>query len=139
MKKVTFIVEGVKGKQRPRARILNGHAIIYTPKETKDYEKQIAKQYLAVGGEKFDKDVPVSVSVDVYQAVPKSVSKKKREEFLTLGKRPMKKPDLDNCVKCLDGLNGIAYEDDSQIVEIHARKFWAEEDFMMVTISDASL
>ena len=34
-----------------------------------------------------------------------------------------KKPDLDNLVKSvLDGLNGIAYVDDNQIIDIEARK-----------------
>lgn len=37
--------------------------------------------------------------------------------------RPRKTGDLDNALKViLDALNGIAWEDDSQIVEIHARR-----------------
>lgn len=35
--------------------------------------------------------------------------------------RPQKRGDLDNCLKILfDALSGIAYEDDSQIIAIHA-------------------
>ena len=139
MKKVTFVVEGVKGKQRPRARVVCGHAVIYTPRETKDFENRIAKNFLAVGGEKFDKEIPVRVTVVVCMEVPKSVSKKKREELLGM-KRPMKKPDADNVIKCvLDGLNGVAYEDDAQVVELTARKFWAKESFLVIEVSDASL
>lgn len=38
--------------------------------------------------------------------------------------RPRKVGDLDNYFKsCLDSLKGIAYEDDSQIIEIHAKRF----------------
>ena len=38
--------------------------------------------------------------------------------------RPRKSGDLDNRLKIvIDSLNGIAYEDDRQIVEIHARRF----------------
>lgn len=38
--------------------------------------------------------------------------------------RPQKRGDLDNYAKILiDSLIGIAYVDDSQIVEIHARRF----------------
>jgi len=47
---------------------------------------------------------PVHVQVDVY--------------------RPAKRGDLDNTLKVLlDSLNGIAYVDDSQIVQITARRF----------------
>lgn len=38
--------------------------------------------------------------------------------------RPQRSGDLDNRLKCtLDALNGIAWADDGQIVEIHARRF----------------
>lgn len=38
--------------------------------------------------------------------------------------RPAKRGDLDNAIKVvLDSLNGILYEDDSQIVEIHALRY----------------
>lgn len=38
--------------------------------------------------------------------------------------RPAKRGDLDNTLKViLDSLNGIAYQDDSQIVSIHAQRF----------------
>ena len=38
--------------------------------------------------------------------------------------RPAKRGDLDNTAKVtLDALNGIAYSDDSQIVELHAYRF----------------
>ena len=35
--------------------------------------------------------------------------------------------DIDNLSKSiLDGLNGIAFEDDSQVAELHASKFFTE-------------
>ncbi len=38
--------------------------------------------------------------------------------------RPIKRGDLDNSLKVLfDALNGILWEDDSQIVEIHASRY----------------
>lgn len=38
--------------------------------------------------------------------------------------RPRRAGDLDNTLKAtLDALNGIAYEDDSQITELHARRY----------------
>lgn len=47
---------------------------------------------------------PVSVTVDVY--------------------RPRRVGDLDNCLKVLlDSITGVAWKDDAQIVEIHARRY----------------
>jgi crossover junction endodeoxyribonuclease RusA len=38
--------------------------------------------------------------------------------------RPRRAGDLDNTIKSLqDGLKGVAWHDDSQVVEIHARRF----------------
>lgn len=38
--------------------------------------------------------------------------------------RPARRGDLDNSLKVLlDALKGIAYRDDSQVVELHARRF----------------
>lgn len=38
--------------------------------------------------------------------------------------RPAKRGDIDNSIKVLlDALNGYAYEDDSQIVELHAYRY----------------
>lgn len=41
---------------------------------------------------------------------------------------PCKKPDIDNVIKIiLDALNGIAYKDDCQVVEVIAVKKYTEE------------
>ena len=41
--------------------------------------------------------------------------------------RPTKKPDADNVIKIItDALNGIAYDDDRQIVALMFEKFYAE-------------
>ena len=43
--------------------------------------------------------------------------------------RPAKSPDLDNYVKLiLDALNGLLWEDDRYIVEMHAGKFYTTGD-----------
>ncbi len=42
---------------------------------------------------------------------------------------PTGKPDLDNLLKILDALNGLAFEDDAQIVVVtHLAKAYAEPD-----------
>ena len=42
---------------------------------------------------------------------------------------PLKKPDSDNIAKIvLDSLNKIAFDDDSQVVELTVIKRWTEEN-----------
>ena len=49
--------------------------------------------------------------------------------------RPTKKPDSDNIIKIIaDSLNKLAYHDDSQIVDVMFRKFYAEKPRVTVTI-----
>ena len=49
--------------------------------------------------------------------------------------KPTKKPDIDNITKCiLDGLNGVAYRDDTQVVEVSAKKIYAEKAEVKVEI-----
>lgn len=140
MKRIEFSVDGVMGKQRPRARFMKGHAVIYTPKETKDFEKKIAQAYLDAGGEKFDEDVPLRILVMIYHGIPKGTSKKKRELMLNQMVRPMKTPDPDNVIKIVaDGIQGVAYDNDKQVVECEAKKFWDETDHMTIIVRDASL
>jgi Holliday junction resolvase RusA-like endonuclease len=55
---------------------------------------------------------------------------------------PMKKPDCDNIVKIiLDALNGVAYTDDKQVVDVRCRKCYAkpgEPGRVVVTIWSAN-
>lgn len=61
----------------------------------------------------------VSIKIDFFYEIPKSWTKKKKTE----AKWHKSKPDIDNLIKSvLDGLNGIAYKDDGQVVQIMAKK-----------------
>ena len=102
-------------KGRPRAD--RRHGRMYTPKATRLAEKELRCHLEgAWKGSPISKEVPLSVSVTFYIKRPKSVSVKKRPH-------PTTKPDVDNYLKLvLDSLNGIVIEDDSAIVDVHARK-----------------
>ena len=55
-------------------------------------------------------------------SIPKSKVKAARE-----GACPTTRPDIDNLVKSImDSLNGFAYDDDSQVIELHAWKVYGE-------------
>jgi Holliday junction resolvase RusA-like endonuclease len=74
---------------------------------------------------------PVSMKIEFFYEIPKSWSKKKKEN----AKWHTSKPDIDNLVKSiLDALNGVAFNDDSQVCMIQARKQYAAFNGVKVEI-----
>lgn len=120
---VYFFVPGkVQGKARPRFSSKSG--TVYTPGKTKSYERQIAEAYVSQRGTCFEG--PVMVMIEAVFSVPKSWPRAKKAEAMA-GKLPPGKPDIDNILKVvLDGLNGIAYEDDKQVVLTQCKKVYAD-------------
>lgn len=85
-------------------------------------------------------DKPVKVSIRAYFLVPKSYTKKKKL-MIALGMLfPIIRPDADNIAKIvLDGLNKVAYKDDSQVVDLHCKKrytFSQEREGIIVDIEE---
>ena len=127
-----IVIDGEpKGKARPRI-TKTGHA--YTPKSTHDYEKLIALAFK----NKYKNVEPTRRSLKVimtaYFKMPKSWSKKKCELALKGEIRPTKKPDADNIGKMVDALNGIAWHDDSQIVEHTIIKWYSDEPRLEIKV-----
>lgn len=122
-----FIVDGKpQGKQRPRFSRIS--KTVYTPTKTAKYEKQIAEAYTTAGGRVIPEECYVSVSVHAFFPIPSSYSKKKKQECIEGVQRPAKKPDMDNILKSvLDALNGTAYIDDKQVIEVIGRKYYDSE------------
>ena len=68
--------------------------------------------------------------------IPKSVSKATKQKMLENLIYPMVKPDMDNINKAiLDGLNGVAYTDDVQVVSLQSKKVYEVAGGVLVTIS----
>ena len=127
------------GKARPKFIRATGRT--YTPKTTMEYEEKIRAAYL----EKYGKDecpegAAYSVVIRAYFPIPKSDRKatriKKEQNII----RPIIKPDLDNVGKVvLDGLNGVAFKDDKQVVSLKVYKFYADEPYIHIVIQDVEL
>ena len=57
--------------------------------------------------------------------VPASYSKKRTEACLIDSEKHIKRPDLDNVIKCvIDGMDKIVFFNDSQITSIYATKVY---------------
>ena len=121
---INFTVDGAAvPKQRPR---ISGRRA-YTPKRTKDYEEQVLEAFRSSYQgfyPAFGKDTPVRVGISIYQAIPKSWSKKKRAQAEQGEIVPLSRNgDIDNIAKSiLDALNGFAYEDDCQVTTLIVTK-----------------
>ena len=130
MKDYIFTVKGQpKGKGRPKF-TKNGH--VYTPESTRIYEEEIKLRYK----EKFKNEMlDGNIAVEVF-------INKKPDSYLgirkynkLLGKYCNIKPDTDNVVKAvLDALNGVAYADDKNVVEIYAVKKYASESSLVIRL-----
>mgnify|MGYP001592175909 FL=1 len=76
---------------------------------------------------------PVKATICFVFEHPKSYSAKRKAATTWKDTRP----DLDNHIKeLLDALNGLAYHDDAQIVEIFARKRYGSPSGVTITIED---
>lgn len=112
----------IRGKARPR--VCRGHA--FTPKDTVQYEKLVRDCYKEQDGRYLEG--PIKALIIAYYKIPKSYNKKRVQAIKDGLEKPTKKPDADNIGKIiLDSLNGIAYKDDSQIVELRVIKRYTEE------------
>lgn len=85
---VEFMVLGApKGKERPRAAKLRDRTIVYTPKKTKDYEREIATAYRTQCRGIFSG--AVAIEIHAYYEIPKSASRKRVLDMVSDRERPV--------------------------------------------------
>lgn len=117
---ITFTIPGRPfAKQRPRFSRRSGRA--FTPQETVSFEQTVG----TIAAQHFPTPLQGPVRLTIYATFepPKSWSKKKTAEHLN--RHHVQRPDLDNIGKAIgDGLNRIAFADDSQIADMRVVKTW---------------
>lgn len=134
---VSFTVYGKPvPKGRPRFTSRNGFGFAYTPKKTHDAEKEVGRCAILAGVKCIKKGSPIAVKLKFYMPIPKSFSKKKAEAARNGDLKFTSKPDLDNLAKIIDGLNRIAWEDDSQIVRLEVEKWYDDIPRTEITIQE---
>jgi Holliday junction resolvase RusA-like endonuclease len=80
-------------------------------------------------------EAPLNMEIVAFMGIAASWSKKRQQAARDGLERPTKKPDLDNIVKAVkDGLNGVAWKDDSQVVRLTAGKYWSDKPRVEVRI-----
>jgi len=135
---VTFKVDGVpvpKGRARYVRR--GNHISTYTPEKTRTYEtliKDAARQAMGVSE---PLETPVSLYLYIRVPIPASATKKRLQAIADGSEKPTKKPDASNVLKSVeDGMNGVVYKDDSQIVNIHVTKVYSSEPGVDICIKE---
>jgi len=69
--------------------------------------------------------------------IPPSYSKTRQKACIEGLERPTKKPDIDNIVKAvLDGMNGIVYLDDKQVVDLHLTKVYSSKEGIDIMVKE---
>ena len=103
-------VECIPVKGRPRH---NSRGVTYTDAKTREQLKAVADSW---DGEFYESESLVLI-VEVYKELPKTTAKYIESIEYT------SRPDVDNIAKAvMDGLNGVAFHDDSQITTIITAK-----------------
>lgn len=133
-RKVEFIVPGEpQGKARHRM-TKKGHA--FTPARTVAYEGWIRDNYVDQVG-RVELQGPLRATIRASFGIPKSKSKSASLDMLAGEIMPIKKPDADNIAKViLDSLNGMAYKDDTQIIELLVIKEYRTDPSVLVEIEE---
>lgn len=133
MKKVEFEILGKPiGKGRPRL----GKWGTYTPKDTVNYETLVKFNFTNLFPNFELMQGPIKAEIIAFFVIPKSYSKKKTAE---IERKPIytKKPDCDNVAKIiLDSLNGLAYQDDSQIYNLKVIKRYGNQEKVLVRLEE---
>jgi Holliday junction resolvase RusA-like endonuclease len=124
MTRIFFAAGPPRGKGRARS---TRSGIHFTPNETVLYEAHVRDCYIRAYPNAMHITGPLHLTVDAFFDRPKS-------HFNKAGVKAsapdwhVSRPDLDNILKSiLDGLNGIAWADDSAVVAITARKKYTRD------------
>lgn len=128
------VIGKIQPKQRPRFVRKGAYIQTYTPEPTLKYQKLVADSYCEKYGNLKPLTGALIVEINAFFNVPKSYSKKKKAELM--GKpNTQHNGDIDNVAKSiLDGLNGLAWEDDTIVYDLHIRKYYSDDDIERVEV-----
>lgn len=121
---------------RPRFANRGKFTTTYDPPKSKAYKEEVKRQ----ASEQYKK-TPITGAlkccVSVYRPLQKNGSKKLKKAKLSGEVRPIEKPDVDNYFKSVtDGMKGIVWKDDNQIVDAEIHKYYSDQPRVEVEIEE---
>lgn len=133
--KLTFDFPPV-AQARPRATRFGRGIRLYDPKQVHVYKAQLAESARFMYHGK-PLSGPLVVTLKFYRAIQQSETKKRHRLKAQGAIRPTKKPDLDNYIKStLDGLNGVLWADDNEVVELHTGKYYSDHPRIEIEVEE---
>ena len=120
----SFFVKG-KPVSQGSLKFIRGHAIHVKGRELALWRGTIAAMARSTNITK----IQVGVDMDLVFILNKPKTVKRNEPYV--------RPDLDKLIRAvLDGLTGVAYEDDQQVVRLTAQKAYGETEGVHIRISE---
>lgn len=118
------IIGDIQTKHRPRATVQGGHARVYTDKTTINYENYVKSEFQRQCEGVHFGDKPIYAVVYAYFSPSKELNKYEATRLACMNQK-----DCDNIAKTvLDALNGIAYNDDRQIIQLEVGKYYIQDE-----------
>ena len=131
------------GQMRPKAagRLINGRpvAMVYKAAKQKTREGQIAAFVTdAMMKNNWEKRAnALGLKLTAFMPIPKSFSKKKREEIKKALVFPEVKPDLSNILKQIEDVcQDVLFDDDKRICQVFCQKFYGDPSRIEVELWD---
>lgn len=124
----------VPGKPQPWRRARTNGKTFFKDAKTKANQNAWAGAAKLAGAR--PTTAPVSVVIVARFGIAKATTKPRRADMLAGRIRPTARPDADNIVKNLDGLNGVAFADDAQVVSLTVTKVFADVPGVDVSITE---
>lgn len=130
---LTFKILGSPVPQhRPRFARAGKFVRTYNVKEDTNYREKLYWEARQAVKAPIPRSVPLVVELSIYRKLTKAVDPELAEMGLV---QPNTRPDIDNYIKqVLDGLNGIVWEDDGQIVRLVADKWYSASPRLEITV-----
>lgn len=123
-------------QKRPRFRRTETYVHTYDAQtsEKETYKWQIHSQF-----RNSPLTQPLQIEIIFFMSIPKGTSFIRKKEMIANHLHHMKRPDIDNMAKfVLDCMNGLIFQDDSQIWDLHCKKVYAENPGTLIKITPST-
>jgi Holliday junction resolvase RusA-like endonuclease len=124
-------------KPSPRPRL--GKYGTYMDPKYQQWKREFAFKWSKYNIPAIEMGKPIKMTVEFHIEAPKYLRQRKKvwDDLIDNRLWHTKRSDLDNLVKSVkDALNKVAYFDDAQVCELHAKKIWALEPKILIKLEE---